>query len=137
MLDFNIFLHFLLFKRLNHRKNYVLFICIACAIQIASAKGETIPTSLEFGGDGFDIPAGEVKNRLGVSAKLRIKGLGLNLGATENVQGSLNYVSYRRLSTLRILLIGNTHIRCRGHGGRVVTLSPPTSAAGVRSPSWP
>ena len=27
----------------------------------------------------------------------------------------------------------------RGHGGRVVTLSPPTSAAGVRSPSciWP
>ena len=25
----------------------------------------------------------------------------------------------------------------RGHGGRVVTLSPPTSAAGVRSLSWP
>ena len=25
----------------------------------------------------------------------------------------------------------------RGHGGRVVTLSPPTSVAGVRSPSWP
>ena len=25
----------------------------------------------------------------------------------------------------------------RGHGGRVLTLSPPTSAAGVRSPSWP
>ena len=24
-----------------------------------------------------------------------------------------------------------------GHGGRVVTLSPPTSAAGVRSLSWP
>ena len=24
-----------------------------------------------------------------------------------------------------------------GHGGRVVTLSPPTSAAGDRSPSWP
>ena len=24
-----------------------------------------------------------------------------------------------------------------GHVGRVVTLSPPTSAAGVRSPSWP
>ena len=24
-----------------------------------------------------------------------------------------------------------------GHGGRVVTLLPPTSAAGVRSPSWP
>ena len=24
-----------------------------------------------------------------------------------------------------------------GHGGRVVTLSPPTSAVGVRSPSWP
>ena len=24
-----------------------------------------------------------------------------------------------------------------GHGGRVVTLSPPTSAAVVRSPSWP
>ena len=24
-----------------------------------------------------------------------------------------------------------------GHGGRVVTLSPPTSAARVRSPSWP
>ena len=25
----------------------------------------------------------------------------------------------------------------RGHSGRVVTLSPPTSAAGVRSLSWP
>ena len=25
----------------------------------------------------------------------------------------------------------------RGNGGRVVTLSPPTSEAGVRSPSWP
>ena len=25
----------------------------------------------------------------------------------------------------------------RGHGGRVVTLSPPTSEARVRSPSWP
>ena len=25
----------------------------------------------------------------------------------------------------------------RGHGGRVITLSPPTSEAGVRSPSWP
>ena len=25
----------------------------------------------------------------------------------------------------------------RGHGGRVVTLSPLTSEAGVRSPSWP
>ena len=24
-----------------------------------------------------------------------------------------------------------------GHGGRVVTLSPPTSVAGVRSLSWP
>ena len=29
------------------------------------------------------------------------------------------------------------HLFRRGHGGRVVTLSPPTSAAGVRSPSWP
>ena len=27
--------------------------------------------------------------------------------------------------------------KCRGHGGRVVTLSPPTSEAGVRSPWWP
>ena len=25
----------------------------------------------------------------------------------------------------------------RGHGGRVVTLSPPTSEAGVRFPAWP
>ena len=25
----------------------------------------------------------------------------------------------------------------RGHGGRVVTLSPPTSEAGVRFPEWP
>ena len=25
----------------------------------------------------------------------------------------------------------------RGHGGRVVALSPPTSEAGVRSPEWP
>ena len=24
-----------------------------------------------------------------------------------------------------------------GHGGRVVTLSPPTSEAGVRFPAWP
>ena len=27
-------------------------------------------------------------------------------------------------------------IEARGHGGRVVTLSPPTSVAGVRSPEW-
>ena len=27
--------------------------------------------------------------------------------------------------------------QARGHGGRVVTLSPPTSEAGVRSPSRP
>ena len=33
------------------------------------------------------------------------------------------------------LLQFNSQIR--GHGGRVVTLSPPTSEAGVRSPSWP
>ena len=33
------------------------------------------------------------------------------------------------------LLKGN--ISCGGHGGRVVTLSPPTSEAGVQSPSWP
>ena len=25
----------------------------------------------------------------------------------------------------------------RGHGGRVVTLPPPTSEAGVRFPAWP
>ena len=30
-----------------------------------------------------------------------------------------------------------SRVALRGHGGRVVTLSPPTSAAGVRSPSWP
>ena len=29
------------------------------------------------------------------------------------------------------------HEMLRGHGGRVVTLSPPTSEAGVQSPSWP
>ena len=41
-------------------------------------------------------------------------------------------------------LVGESHIPpglsptySGGHGGRVVTLSPPTSAAGVRSPSWP
>ena len=28
-------------------------------------------------------------------------------------------------------------LKSRGHGGRVVTLSPPTSEAGVRSPSQP
>ena len=34
------------------------------------------------------------------------------------------------------IMIGLTKEK-RGHGGRVVTLSPPTSEAGVRSPSWP
>ena len=37
--------------------------------------------------------------------------------------------------------LGNTTVNIskddRGHGGRVVTLSPPTYVAGVRSPSWP
>ena len=32
--------------------------------------------------------------------------------------------------------LGRLHMRPGGHGGRVVTLSPPTSAAGDRSPSW-
>ena len=27
-------------------------------------------------------------------------------------------------------------MKYRGHGGRVATLSPPTSEAGVRSPPW-
>ena len=39
-----------------------------------------------------------------------------------------------RFSRLEALLLNKSF---RGHGGRVVTLSPPTSAAGVRSPSWP
>ena len=34
-----------------------------------------------------------------------------------------------------LLILFKDH--CRGHGGRVVTLSPPTSEAGVQSPSWP
>ena len=29
------------------------------------------------------------------------------------------------------------YILLRGHGGRVVTLSPPTSEAGVLFPAWP
>ena len=29
------------------------------------------------------------------------------------------------------------HLGVRGHGDRVVTLSPPTSEAGVRYPTWP
>ena len=28
-------------------------------------------------------------------------------------------------------------LKCLDHGGRVVTLSPPTSEAGVRFPAWP
>ena len=32
------------------------------------------------------------------------------------------------------LFVDDFSITCRGHGGRVVTLSPPTSEAGVRSP---
>ena len=34
-------------------------------------------------------------------------------------------------------LIANDKVAERGHGGRVVTPSPPTSEAGVRSPSRP
>ena len=29
------------------------------------------------------------------------------------------------------------YLNCRGHGGRVVTLTPPTSEAGVHFPAWP
>ena len=36
-----------------------------------------------------------------------------------------------------ITVTGGFPTLTRGHGGRVVTLSPPTSEAGVRSPSWP
>ena len=32
-------------------------------------------------------------------------------------------------------MLGGLQYRIRGHGGRVVTLSPPTSEAGVRSPA--
>ena len=41
------------------------------------------------------------------------------------------------LDTVLTLLHNSVTRRDGGHGGRVVTLSPPTSAAGVRSPSWP
>ena len=36
-----------------------------------------------------------------------------------------------------IMYMGGHKDKRRGHGGRVVTLSPPTSEAGVRSPARP
>ena len=40
--------------------------------------------------------------------------------------------------SLKVLQIANfSQINHWGHGGRVVTLSPPTSEAGVRSPAQP
>ena len=36
-----------------------------------------------------------------------------------------------------MLIVEMIQMKLWGHGGRVVTLSPPTSAAGDRSPSWP
>ena len=40
-------------------------------------------------------------------------------------------------STMTKNISSMTEPRCWGYGGRVVTLSPPTSEAGVRSPSQP
>ena len=45
----------------------------------------------------------------------------------------LNFRIFATMSKHKFASISSS----RGHGGRVVTLSPPTSEAGVRSPSWP
>ena len=47
--------------------------------------------------------------------------------------------SIEQIADFLLSLFQEKHLQpsTRGHGGRVVTLSPPTSAAGVRSPSWP
>ena len=37
----------------------------------------------------------------------------------------------------KYILFGQFYSHVGGHGGRVVTLSPPTSEAGVRFPTWP
>ena len=51
---------------------------------------------------------------------------------TVHIEGKLNVIA----DTLSRLSI-NLNLIVRGHGGRVVTLSPPTSEAGVWFPAWP
>ena len=49
-----------------------------------------------------------------------------------------NYVSCVNCMTyISLTMISLTHRDVGGHGVRVVTLSPPTSEAGVRSPARP
>ena len=56
---------------------------------------------------------------------------------------AINHLEVDSNSVVNTLPVGHliplprSSVRHRGHGGRVVTLSPPTSEAGVRSPSWP
>ena len=61
-----------------------------------------------------------------------------------NVAGVKNYVHVSgKKQDLNPSTVANKsetvflHVNSWGHGGRVVTLSPPTSEAGVRSPSRP
>ena len=39
-------------------------------------------------------------------------------------------------NSFNVLLVCACNL-CRGHGGRVVTVSPPTSEAGIRFLAWP
>ena len=54
----------------------------------------------------------------------------------ESCQSQLKKIKIKPLKDASILDLSPS-APLGGHGGRVVTLSPPTSAAGVRSPSRP
>ena len=58
---------------------------------------------------------------------------GITLRA-RHIPGRLNVIVVPIATGIQSVML---HMGPGGHGGRVVTLSPPTSAARVRSPSWP
>ena len=53
----------------------------------------------------------------------------------------MNVIIFHHPYLMRVALVllstVNSMFYTRGHGGRVVTLSPPTSEAGVWFPAWP
>ena len=71
-----------------------------------------------------------------MSASKLAGSVGSNLNVDLQPSPSSRYES-QSMFLYRYDALNCTTVTLRGHGGRVVTLSPPTSAAGVGSPSWP
>ena len=90
------------------------------------------PQPLFFGALPLQTPASTVRPTPDTTLQLKVQSnLERSLGSCFDMQID------QKMGAFQASILEAFNSLRRGHGGRVVTLSPPTSAAGVRSPSWP